>query len=69
MNNTMNLYSTIGCAKCQILEKLLNNKHVTYNKISDVDLMLKKGFMSVPVLEINGTVMKFSEAMQYVNQM
>ena len=67
MNDTI-LYSTAGCAKCKVLETLLNTKNIAYKKISDTDLMIKKGLMSVPVLEINGATLKFSEAMQYINK-
>lgn len=62
------LYST-GCPKCVILEKKMNLKNVNYNVVSDVDLMQEKGFMTLPMLEVDGKLMDFGEAVKYINEM
>lgn len=61
------LYST-GCAKCKVLEAKLNAKKIEYKTITDMDIMESKGFMSVPMLEINGEVMSFKKAVDWVNE-
>ena len=60
------LYST-GCPKCKVLEVKLNMKEIEYNVITDVSVMESKGFMSVPMLEINGEVMDFKKANDWIN--
>lgn len=60
------LYST-GCPKCIILEKKLNEKNIEYDEITDVDLMQDKGFMTLPMLEVDGNTMDFGAAVRWVN--
>jgi glutaredoxin len=60
------LYST-HCPKCYILEKKLKEKNIAYTEVNDVDVMTKKGFATVPMLEVDGTVMDFKEANDWVN--
>lgn len=62
----INLYTT-HCSKCVILEKKLEMKHITYNMITDVDIMREKGFMMAPMLEVDGEIMDFTKAIQWVN--
>lgn len=59
------LYST-GCPKCRILESKLNQNGIKYNLVDNEDVMIEKGFMSAPMLEIDGNVMNFTEAMKWV---
>lgn len=60
------LYST-NCPKCMVLEKKLSMAGIEYNIVNDADLMIEKGFASVPMLEIDGKVMDFREAIEWVN--
>jgi glutaredoxin len=60
------LYST-DCPKCVILEQKLNEKQVTYTKEKDKRVMIKKGIMSAPVLSVDGKLLDFSEAIDWVN--
>ena len=67
----MKLYST-ECPKCKILEKKLNNKHITFEKITDFDYneMKEKGFSFAPILENDvGMLMNFSDANKYINSL
>jgi glutaredoxin len=59
-------YST-HCPKCKILEKKLQDNNIDYEEINDENEMIAKGFMSVPMLEVNGKVMGFAEAIKWVN--
>lgn len=65
---SVNFY-TIHCPKCDVLEKKLNNKKVEYNLITDIGLMQQKGFDTMPILEIDGKVMPFSDAVKWVNEL
>ena len=56
------LYST-GCARCGVLKRKLSEKGISYEAE-----MLRLGFTEVPMLVADGKTMKFSEAVQWVNQ-
>ena len=60
------LFST-GCPKCKVLEKKLLQKNMVYEEVNDVDVMTEKGFMSVPMLEVDGEVMDFKAASDWIN--
>ena len=60
------LYST-HCPKCTILEKKLLNANIDFQTVTDVEIMKNKGYMSVPVLEVDGEVMDFGSAIKWAN--
>lgn len=60
------LYTT-HCPKCRVLESKLKNKNIQYVEVTDVDEMVKKGFQAAPILEVDDKIMKFAEAVQWVN--
>lgn len=62
------LYST-NCPKCIMLEKKMNIKNVEFEINNDVDLMIKNGFTSIPVLDVDGEIMEFKEAVDWVNSL
>ena len=62
------LYST-HCPRCCVLEKKLQQKNISYEEVNDVEIMKEKGYLSVPVLEVDGTSMDFKEAFNYVNSL
>ena len=61
------LYST-GCPQCNVLKTKLDNKGIEYELVTDEDVMIAKGFMSAPILEVNGEVLPFKQANDWVNQ-
>ena len=61
------LYST-NCPKCKVLEKKLGDSEIQYEVVTDEDLMIEKGFLSAPMLEVDGTVMDFGKAMKWLKQ-
>ena len=63
----MTLYSN-GCPKCRVLKEKLDSLHIEYTICDDVDLMISKGFMSVPVLEIENKIMTFNEAIRWLKE-
>lgn len=62
------LYST-GCPKCKVLKSKLDSKKVEYTIIEDIEVMKNKVFNSLPVLEVDGTIYEFREAVNYVNNL
>lgn len=67
MNKVINFYST-GCPKCQVLKKLMDKRDMEYETITDEKIMLNKGFTHVPILEVDGVIMKFGEAFKWINE-
>lgn len=61
------LYST-HCPRCNVLESKLESKKIEFELVTDVKVMTDKGFMSAPMLEVDGEVMKYPEAINWVNE-
>lgn len=61
------MYST-HCPKCNVLEQKLNSKNINYGIIDDVNIMIDKGFDFLPVLEVDGKIMEFNEAVRWINE-
>lgn len=64
----LKLYST-GCPKCKVLKSKLDSKQIEYTIIEDIEVMKNKGFNSLPVLEVDGTMYEFRDAVNYVNNL
>lgn len=61
------LYTT-HCPKCIVLEKKLKSKNIEYTENTDTDLMISKGFLSTPMLEVDGNIMDFKAANIWINE-
>ncbi len=59
------LYST-GCPKCNVLETKLRQLGVDFELVDDADVMVEKGFLSAPMLEVDGVAMDFSGALNWI---
>ena len=68
MKDKIILYSTATCPRCNILKAKLDEKEIEYTIIDDVDVLISKHFMSVPVLEVDGSTMDFITANKWVNE-
>ena len=62
------LYSN-DCPRCKILKQKLDAKQVKYEIVSDIDVMTEKGFMMLPMLDVNGEIMEFGKAIEWVNKL
>lgn len=65
------LYST-NCPKCKILESKLVQKNITFEIVTGedaVNAISGKGFMSAPLLEVEGEDMEFGKAIKWVNEL
>ena len=60
------LYST-NCPKCNVLMKKLQQSGIDFDLVEDADIMIQKGFMSAPILEVDGNAMDFMSAINWVN--
>lgn len=61
------LYTT-NCPKCKVLEKKLDELHVAYEKVSDIDEILnvskQQKIMSAPILQVDDDYYKFADAVE-----
>ena len=64
---SVTLYST-HCPKCQVLEKKLAKKGINFTLCDDVDFMRKQGWNEAPILEVDGQIMKFHDAVEWINK-
>lgn len=62
------LYSN-NCPRCNVLEKKLKQKNISYEEIEDIGIMKEKGYLTVPVLEVDGTSMDFKTAVDWINSL
>ena len=60
------LYST-GCPKCEVLKKKLKAKNIEYVENNNVEDMESLGIDQVPVLSVDGNLMSFAEANNWIN--
>lgn len=65
--DTIILYST-GCPLCRHLENQLKAKNINYSHNGNIDEMLSKGIQSLPQLEVNGKLMLYKDALDWVKQ-
>jgi glutaredoxin len=63
--NKIILYST-GCPNCQVLKAKLEEKNIEFEVCSDTQKIMSTGFRTVPLLEINGEIKTFTEAIMWV---
>lgn len=66
MNEKIILHSS-HCPRCLILEKKLKEKGIQYEENNDIQVMLDKGLEMAPALEVDGKMMDFKEAVNWVN--
>ena len=61
------LYST-KCPRCNVLERKLSTSNIEYELVEDEGLMIEKGFVESPMMEVDGEIMNFKKAIEWVNK-
>lgn len=61
------LYST-HCPRCLVLTKKLQGAGIVYDEINDMDEMIAKGFKEAPKLEVDGVVMDYKQAVDWIKE-
>ena len=62
------IYTKTGCPMCTALKKMLDDKHIEYTTNSNIDEMISMGFSSLPMLSVDGVIMTFKEAANWVKE-
>ena len=58
---------TIDCPKCKVLETKLKSKNIDFEIVKDVSIMKDLGITTTPVLDVDGKLLDFIDAINYVN--
>lgn len=61
------LWST-HCPRCKVLELKLKQKNICYEENTDVNQMTARGFKEAPKLEVDGVVMDFKQAVDWIKE-
>ena len=61
------LYST-NCPKCVVLKRKLDELNVEYSENNDVDVMLRLGITQAPMLEVDGKLLDFTQAIALLRE-
>ena len=59
---------TVGCPRCLILEKKLVQANISYRVCEDKEKMIAKGIDHLPVMEVDGKMLGFAEAVKWINE-
>ena len=62
------LYSN-NCPRCNILEGKLDELDIEYLIVNDINEIMSLGYLTVPLLSVNGEIKKFAEAIKWCNEM
>lgn len=57
---------TSHCPRCKVLELKLKQKGIDYTTNTNKDEMIARGFKEAPKLEVDGVVMSFMEAVDWL---
>lgn len=63
----MNVLYSIHCPSCNVLQKKLDSKNINYVLMTDRSIMQSKGFKELPMLEVDGKLYNFREAVDWIN--
>lgn len=67
MSNKVVFHSS-HCPRCKILEIKLKDKGIEYEENNDIQVMLSKGLETAPALEVDGKLMGFKEAVDWIKE-
>ena len=57
-----------GCPRCKVLKMKLDQKKIQYETVNDIAVMQEKGFQDAPKIEVDGVVMNFTEAVEWIKE-
>jgi glutaredoxin len=57
-----------GCPRCKVLKMKLDQSGIEYENVNDIEVMKAKGFAEAPKLEVDGVVMNFKEAVDWIKE-
>lgn len=62
------LYSTKNCHRCKAIKQILQVNNIEYDEITDIDIMKNKGFLEVPMMEIEGKTLDYGDISAWLKE-
>ena len=62
------IFHSSHCPKCKVLEIKLQKKGIQYEENNDIDVMIAKGLTMAPALEVDGKMLDFIAANEWINK-
>lgn len=62
------IYTQELCPKCKVLKKKMDGKSIQYTECDDVNVLISKHVEFTPMLEVDGVMMDYAEAIKWVNE-
>jgi glutaredoxin-related protein len=62
------IFWSTHCPRCKVLEVKLKQKGIDYEENNNVDEMTARGFKEAPKLEVDGVVMDFKQAVDWIKE-
>ena len=59
------LYSN-NCPRCKVLKTKLEPSNIAFEENNNVELMTQKGFTTLPMLEVDGVIYSFKDAVEWI---
>lgn len=60
------IYTQSNCPKCRILKSKMEEKNIEYFECDNLKEMQQKNILYIPVLEVEGNLLGFSEALNWI---
>lgn len=57
-----------GCPRCKVLKAKLDQNSIEYENVNDIEAMKAKGFDEAPKLEVDGVIMDFKQAVEWIKE-
>lgn len=57
-----------NCPKCKILKTKLEQSNIKFEEVNNIEIMVQKGFTTVPILEVNGITYGFKDAVEWIKE-
>lgn len=58
---------TTGCPKCKVLKAKLDAKKIPYETSMDINHLIEKGYISLPILLVDDKYLDYLKAVDFVN--
>lgn len=62
------IFYSSHCPRCKVLETKLKQKNIEYEECNDINVMLSKGLKTAPALEIDGNIMDYKNAIEWIKE-
>lgn len=69
MKDSITVYSSPTCPRCKMLKLELSKKGISFDVCEDEERIIKEtGSVDIPMLNVNGTIMGFKAAIDWIKR-